>query len=104
MPAGQRERGGGGFAEDAPAEWMVFVIFSRHHRIDVILLTLTRSRNREDIDTLLLLLTLECLLASKEGRCMLWLGFQGPVGDGRPPTSRLMMATFERVLTVRWFV
>lgn len=72
---------------------------SPFYRIDVILLTLTRSRNREDIETLLLLLTLECLLASKEGRCMLWLGFQGPVGDGRPPTSRLMMATLDRIRT-----
>lgn len=55
-------------------------------------LTLTRSRNREDMETLLLLLTLKVLLASKEGLCMWWLGFQGPVGEGRPPTSRLMSA------------
>lgn len=60
-------------------------------------LTLTRSLNRDDTDGCCLLCDVCTVLAgSKEGLWWLWVGLQGPVGEGRLPTSRLILSRRSR--------
>jgi len=67
-------------------------------------LTLTRSRNLDDIETLLLAVW-GFLGVSIGVLCVPWLGLHGPVGDGREPTSILMLAIYTwALLSCYYFV
>lgn len=62
--------------------------------------TLTKSRNLEEIETLLELLHESKLrLVSRAGPFKLCLGLKGPVGEGRGPTSRLILRCRQKVLS-----